>query len=123
MLLFINNRLLNFSFGLIAIIIPNQLKNGSELAIALPALLFRALSVLAGRGPVVPPEVVKPAYVDGIKSAAAANATTNARWHRFIGADALPAFQARQSSTSSYYVVVGYGSAPHRRTREYESTT
>ena len=51
----------------------------SELAIALPALLFRALSVLAGRGPVVPPEVVKPAYVDGIKSAAAANATTNAR--------------------------------------------
>lgn len=30
---------LNFSFGLIAIIIPNQLKNGSELAIALTGLI------------------------------------------------------------------------------------
>ena len=41
---------------------------------------FRVVSpVLAGAGPVVPPEVVKPAYVGRIKSAAAATATTNAR--------------------------------------------
>ena len=41
---------------------------------------FRVVSpVLAGAGPVVPPEVVKPAYVGGRKSAAAVTATTNAR--------------------------------------------
>ena len=45
----------------------------------LALLLFRAVSVLVGVGPVVPPAVVKPAYVAGIKSAAAANATTNGR--------------------------------------------
>ena len=51
-------------------------------SVALLALLFRAVSVLAGAGagPVVPPPaVVKPAYVEGIKSAAAASATTNTR--------------------------------------------
>ena len=62
-----------------ALIIP-MLHVESISSVVLLALLFRAVSVLVGAGPVLPPPaVVKPAYDEGIKSAAVANATTNAR--------------------------------------------